>query len=1019
MRLFTKDIDKKLFNQYPKGADLEKQFVVGKIFNPYGRGRWYLINSDPNDPDYIWAIVQMGDIVEVGSVSRKELESIRVKPFGLSLERDLHFTGIKALDILNGLKQGKHYKAGGWVESGVNLTNELRGEDHDDYGTFELYKNGGEVDVKIINSDESYDKSRYEWLIGDYDKDGVNNVDDKKPFTQSNRQTIDSPSISNGINKLLSMKNAMDENMYAFVDELKNISPDKSKIYARTKTPYSILDKLIKKRLSTLTDLIGTTIVTQDKKELDEVKKKIESGKLGKVVELEDMYQSPKQGYRAYHFLIEKNGMPIELQLKTKRQKALNELSHEPYKLGKLDSDKLIKMTEVANSADNGDQAAIKQYNDFMQQPDLENSFYKYANGGMMARGGQLKMKHDKSHYQGMEVDGFKWQGFWGGYHHFVKKDGKGYLETRATDKDIEDGNLKDMIKYGVSKELGGYMEGGGKIFQLKKGDRYFSVGMDGGMKWNESPDLGYTYEREQAEALANRLRDNGDQVEIVKYNKDWWKMSQGGSVGKGNQEMLRSNVKAIGHHAKEIGSTGGKKEVEAWVVAKSERAATDLSDITHYLDGKEYADGGYMEGGGEITIKVGDRVKQRKKVGSGSSVIYGVDGIVYEVGERYDGITFKLKDKYGNKNDKIYSLSQFKKSDIKSMAKGGDIEGEGSPKYYIEFLNKEKGFKRDKKEFSSYEDAIAWGRKNLENFNSDMIRMEFADGGYMANGGQAGVDKHRIYFSSFAEVMDAIHDIAADNGYKVVEIFPDFSYGGVSYGQTKRAKAELEWDGNTKKGKSKNREKNSMNIQIYRMDSGSYELNTYFSYAEGGMMADGGEANTSLVIIDKLLSDRDKLESRLFDAKVKENERWNRLGWGSGMRLSKINVSYKRTDSIKEKMKAIDEKLKLMGYDKFPVGRYEKGGGVGEPYDTMTKYQIEKEYKKLNEKRELLKKKYGTFQSDEVIENEKQIDKIITLLYGKDFSGVGQKFKYANGGYTAKGAMTASQRLKARMAKK
>jgi len=51
MMLFTKDIDKKLFAQYQMGADLENQMVVAKIFNPYGRGTWYLLNSDPSDPD--------------------------------------------------------------------------------------------------------------------------------------------------------------------------------------------------------------------------------------------------------------------------------------------------------------------------------------------------------------------------------------------------------------------------------------------------------------------------------------------------------------------------------------------------------------------------------------------------------------------------------------------------------------------------------------------------------------------------------------------------------------------------------------------------------------------------------------------------------------------------------------------------------------------------------------------------------------------------------------------------------
>jgi hypothetical protein len=59
-----------------------------------------------------------------------------------------------------------------------------------------------------------------------------------------------------------------------------------------------------------------------------------------------------------------------------------------------------------------------------------------------------------------------------------------------------------------------------------------------------------------------------------------------------------------------------------------------------------------------------------------------------------------------------------------------------------------------------------------------------------------------------------------------------------VSYGQTRKAKVELEWNGKEKVGKSKKREKNTMNVQIYRMESGNYELNTYFSYEHGGRLA-------------------------------------------------------------------------------------------------------------------------------------------------------------------------------------
>ena len=41
----------------------------------------------------------------------------------------------------------------------------------------------------------------------------------------------------------------------------------------------------------------------------------------------------------------------------------------------------------------------------------------------------------------------------------------------------------------------------------------------------------------------------------------------------------------------------------------------------------------------------------------------------------------------------------------------------------YIQFLNAEKNFKIDSKEFESIEDAFKWGISNIENFNLDMIK--------------------------------------------------------------------------------------------------------------------------------------------------------------------------------------------------------------------------------------------------------------------------------------------------------
>ncbi|MCX8482559.1 MAG: hypothetical protein ORN50_03190 [Crocinitomicaceae bacterium] len=49
----------------------------------------------------------------------------------------------------------------------------------------------------------------------------------------------------------------------------------------------------------------------------------------------------------------------------------------------------------------------------------------------------------------------------------------------------------------------------------------------------------------------------------------------------------------------------------------------------------------------------------------------------------------------------------------------------------YIEYLNKDKGFKVDKISFTgtnAHQDCVRWGRENLGNFNLDMVKIEFVD---------------------------------------------------------------------------------------------------------------------------------------------------------------------------------------------------------------------------------------------------------------------------------------------------
>lgn len=105
MKLITKEIQERLQKNYSKGSTMD-QDVVCKFFDPAGSWTWYAMNQDPKDPDYLWGIVK-GFELEIGSFSLSELQSIK-GPFGLGIERDLHFTPRKAQEIWQDLKNGKH-----------------------------------------------------------------------------------------------------------------------------------------------------------------------------------------------------------------------------------------------------------------------------------------------------------------------------------------------------------------------------------------------------------------------------------------------------------------------------------------------------------------------------------------------------------------------------------------------------------------------------------------------------------------------------------------------------------------------------------------------------------------------------------------------------------------------------------------------------------------------------------------------------------------------------------------------
>jgi hypothetical protein len=107
-------------------------------------------------------------------------------------------------------------------------------------------------------------------------------------------------------------------------------------------------------------------------------------------------------------------------------------------------------------------------------------------------------------------------------------------------------------------------------------------------------------------------------------------------------------------------------------------------------------------------------------------------------------------------------------------------------------------------------------------------------------------------------------------------------------------------------------------NLGKYRIDKEIREINTILEHRENlkNSYAKGGSLEDKLTKLENKKSD---LESKLFDAKLISNEKWNNMGWGSGMRKSKLNLSTTREDSLKERIKVVEEEIEQTKQDLLP----------------------------------------------------------------------------------------------------
>jgi hypothetical protein len=289
------------------------------------------------------------------------------------------------------------------------------------------------------------------------------------------------------------------------------------------------------------------------------------------------------------------------------------------------------------------------EYGDYLEKVyEIETDINsKYAKGGYMAKGGSIPNNYSfktakevwemwnfeqKNHFlldhaEEIERAGFSPKGSW-------RSIAKNQSFNQLNDVVIK--KLTEHISEGQYAD-GGYMAKGGKL--PTPDTLYALMELDKEMGYGSIFD-GRVYTKKEAENLKNRYQDNlrdGMELKIfsvtellsrkslpanskerilssyktAKKNIDYlverfpddynWQqdfMEKGGMMAEGgvtekevvdsNAQMVLSNVKEVKHHADELSKVVTKKSnIEAWVVAKIERASTDLSDVTHYLEGQ------------------------------------------------------------------------------------------------------------------------------------------------------------------------------------------------------------------------------------------------------------------------------------------------------------------------------------------------------------------------------------------------------------------------------------------------
>jgi len=436
--------------------------------------------------------------------------------------------------------------------------------------------------------------------------------------------------------------------------------------------------------------------------------------------------------------------------------------------------------------------------------------------------------------------------------------------------------------------------------------------------------------------------------------------------IAKSNLEMLKSYSKEFIHHGMELQKVLKKEtEIDAWVVAKAERATTDLSDITHYLDGKsEYAKGGIIG----VPLNMINEFKR--------------NGLLVVSNEGEKGVILRQSPK-NSYNESDYTKSYIVKTEDgekeimarylrvveNKMAKGGWIVTEKNDKYYNQEGTPLYEIQKDKSGDEYV--TLDFGKgKGISTYSLKHLRESYAKGGTMnnTNNGEANA----AYLDSLSETKksEILNNIAKHNNISIDE----------AKAEVVDSEAELLYE--------------------YIANNISLARRVYFDMKENSM-AKGGITEQYSVVLEA-----GDIKSTTFKNYLKRNGIKHKI-----LSSQYGNAEVEFVGSKEALIKMIDKfwsDMEKEDYEKMysSIKKYAKGGEMNqELYDVFVRDDYNSKWRKYNNN-ELTSK-----QADELYSKLKQLPKYSDIAKEVANSDFAERFNdddgddeyYAKGGKTSK----------------